>query len=179
VSASTLRRAGVIAAAVIVTLGGLYALQAVLSARDDATFDTAAGPGQSFPDLGARHLRPGEAPGGDYNSDPPTSGPHVPLAVRRQSGPLVDDQILHALESGNVVIVTAGGPQAEVRALAREVAGPFTPELAAAGQTVLLTARPGTEGVTALAWRHMQQVDQPGDPRLREFVEFWLGRGVG
>ena len=59
-----------------------------------------------------------------------------------------------------------------------EVSGPFDPELAAAGQAVILAKRPGLEGVQALAWRRRLIANGPDDPKLQEFAEAWLGQGA-
>jgi hypothetical protein len=69
-------------------------------------------------------------------------------------------------------------PPPGLAALARSQAGPFSPALAAAGQAVLLARRPGTTGLTALAWTHMVRVRSAGDPALRAFIEDRLGRGA-
>ena len=51
--------------------------------------------------------------------------------------------------------------------------------MAAAGQQVNLARREGVGPVTAAAWRRLLRVDDPSDPRLREFAEAWIGRGAG
>ena len=48
---------------------------------------------------------------------------------------------------------------------------PFDPELAAAGQAVILAERPGLGGVQALAWRHRLKLSGPDDPKPHEFIE--------
>jgi hypothetical protein len=175
------RRALGVALTVVVALAGGIALLVFFTARDDAPVEQAQppAPGQAFADLGARHLPPSQRGRARYNSQPPTSGPHVAEPVRRDGVVLTDDQILHALESGNVVLVYGTGrPPPEVRALAREAAGgPFDPALVEAGQAVLLARRPGTAGVVGLAWRHLLRARSASDPALRRFVEHWLGRG--
>jgi hypothetical protein len=149
------------------------------SSRDKSTFSAGAGPGQAFPDLGRRHLRPGERPGVAYNSSPPTSGPHVAAAVRRDATALSDDQVLQALETGDVVLVYGTPrPPAALRSLVADLAGPFDPALAASGQAAILARRAGTRGVVALAWRHLLRATSPGDPRLRDFVDYWLGHAT-
>jgi hypothetical protein len=173
------RVAGRFASAVI-ALAAVAGLVAVLVARDDPDLSPAgqAGPGQLLPDRGARHLRPGERAPAAAGTAPPTSGPHVPVAVRRTGAPLSDDQLLHAIELGNVVILHAPGQdQAALLGLAEQVAGPFAPALAASGQAVIVAPRPGVRGVTAVGWRHRQVVATAADPALRRFVEFHLGRG--
>ena len=74
----------------------------------------------------------------------------------RDRAELSDDQLLQALEVGNVVFMY-GAPQPPrgLGAIADGVGGPFTPALAASGQAVILARRPGTHGVIALAWTHM------------------------
>jgi hypothetical protein len=98
--------------------------------------------------------------------------------VRRDATELSTDQILHALEQGNVVLVYgSGSPPPGLRRLAEDVSGgPFDPALVPAGQSVLLARRPGTNGVVALAWRHLLRAPAANDPELARFAEFWLGR---
>ena len=150
------------------------------SSRDDPDLAPAgqAGPGQLLPDRGARHLPPGQRAPAGAGSAPPTSGPHVPMAVRRTGAPLSDDQLLHAVELGNVVILHAPGQdQDDLLGLAEQIAGPFDPTLAATGQAVIVAPRPGVRGVVAVGWRRRQAASSAADPALRRFVESYLGRG--
>ena len=181
------RRAAGAIATVVVALAGGIALLLFFVARDDAPVDKGSeqaadvkGPGQAFPDQGAEHVSPAQARAADYNSDPPTSGPHVPESISRDQTRLGNDQILHALETGNVVLVYgAKKPSRRLQALAEEASGgPFDPALADAGQSVILARKAGTDGVIALAWRHRLRVPNSRDPELLRFVEFWLGRGA-
>ncbi len=156
---------GIVAAAV-----ALLALVLILGGRDEAEVGTAQGPGELRPDRGAAHGSPARAAG----DEPPTSGTHRPDLVTRDRRPLTDDQLIHALELGNVVILAARiGP--ELAALQDEVAGPFDAEVAAAGQAVILARHDGP--TTALAWRRLLRTDDPAE--LQAFAEEWLGRGVG
>ena len=170
-----MRRLGLVAAGVVIAVGGLIALALAFNARDDAPLSGAAeGPGEVQPDRGAGHDGPAEVDG------LPTSGPHRPDLVTRDRRRLTDDQIIHALELGNVVVLyEAPEPDASLLALQEEVSGPFDAELAAAGQAVIPARRAGAGAATALAWRRALQADDPADPRLLEFTEAWLGRGLG
>jgi hypothetical protein len=156
-------------AGVLLAIAGAIALLALFGARDDPEVASAPeGPGELQPDRGSGHG------GAAAVEDPwPTSGPHRPDLVARDRRQLTDDQILHALELGNVVIV-AEDP-AELAGVQRTVAGPFDAEIAAAGQAVILARRDGP--TAALAWRRALQSDDP--EALREFAEAWLGRGLG
>lgn len=134
--------------------------------------------GLQFFDQGDAVLAPGQ-PHPRYDSDPPTSGPHVSVAVSADDRRLSDNQILSALAAGDVVIVygTPQPPPALV-AVVDSLANPFSPPLAAAGLAVILAQRPGTSGLTALSWTRMVRVGGPSDPALSEFVREWLGHGA-
>jgi hypothetical protein len=169
-----------VVAGVLVLAGGLIALVVAFSSRDDAQVQrAAAGPGRLMPDHGARHL-----PAGEHASVPagtlPTSGPHGVEGITRDARRLSDDQILHGLELGDVVLAYASAtPPPALRRLQRDLTGPFDAELAAAGQAIVLARRNGAGPAAALAWRHELRVSDPADPRLREFAEAWLGRRSG
>jgi hypothetical protein len=161
-----LRRLGLVAAGVVIAVAGLIAMALAFNARDDAPLSGAAqGPGE------LQAVGEGEWP---------TSGDHRRDHVTRDRRELTDDQILSALEVGNVVILYDGrDPAAALTRLQEDVAGPFDAEVAAAGQAVILARRAGAGPATALAWRRVLETDDPQDPRLREFTEAWLGRGLG
>ena len=161
------------------SVGLIVALSGFFASRDQAGVSGgAAGPGQAFADLGHATLRPGQAAPA-YDSDPPTSGSHLPAPVLRDGTSLSDDQLLQALQAGDVVIFFgARSAPAGLARLARSVAPPFTPALAATGDAVILAPRAGTTGIVAAAWTHLLRVQSPADPALEAFVAFWLGRGA-
>jgi hypothetical protein len=139
---------------------------------------SSSGPGIAVKDMGDAHLKPGERPP-RYDSNPPTSGPHVQVGVRKDRAVLSDNQLLEALELGDVVLVYGSpAPPAGLEGVARANAAPFTPNLASAGQAVVLARRPGTPGVVGLAWAHLIRVATPAAPPLRQFIGYWLGRGA-
>jgi len=174
------RRLLVLVLGAVLVTGGVLVLLLAFSARDDAGVGagTPAGPGQLQKDLGSRHLEPTQHVPLEGLTDPPTSGAHhdrLPTA----EGRLSPDEILHSLELGDVILFYDGArPPAALRSLQRDVSGPFDPEVAAAGQQVILARRDGAGAVTATAWRRLLRADDPADPRLREFAEAWIGRGA-
>ena len=172
-------RLAIVLASLALAAGLIALLSGFFAARDQAGVSgTVGGPGQAFADQGHATLRPGR-PRPRYDSDPPTSGPHVREPARHDEARLNDDQILQALEVGDVVIVYGTrDPPPGLLAFADSVAPRFSQALAAAGQAVILVHRPRYPGVAALAWAHLLRVSGPDDPRLRQFVEFWLGRGA-
>ena len=134
--------------------------------------------GTQFKDLGDAHL-PAGAPHPAYDSDPPTSGAHVPVAVARDGAVLSVDQLLQALSLGDVVVMySSRQPPKGLTALADSITAPFSPALAASGQAVILARRPGTVGLLGLAWTRLVHVRSVTDPQLRSFILFWLGRGA-
>ena len=170
----------IVAAALAIAIGVIALLSGGLVAGNDtpgiAGSDT--GPGTAFRDLGDANLRPGQ-PVPAYDSTPPTSGPHVPQPVTADRTQLNDNQLLTALEVGDVVFMYGTRtPSRTLTEAARAVAPPFTPQLAASGQAVVLASMPGIPGIAALAWGHMLRTGSPADPALRSFAQFWLGRGA-
>jgi Protein of unknown function (DUF3105) len=160
-----------IIAVVLVVAAGVAGLLLVFSARDEGQIEASptSGPGELQADLGAAHDGPAEAGG------LPTSGTHQPELVTRDRRPLTNDQLIHALELGNVVILYEDRrPPAELVRLQEEVTGPFDAEVAAAGQSIILARHPGP--TTALAWRRALESDDP--ERLSDFADAWLGEGV-
>jgi Protein of unknown function (DUF3105) len=147
-----------------------------VTGRDDSSVAGPDGPGELQPNRGASHSGRAEASG----DDPPTSGTHEPRLVTRDRRPITDDQLIHALELGDVVILyDARRPPAALERLQEDVmGGPFDAEVAAAGQAVILARRAGAGPATALAWRRILRADDPSDSNLRDFTEFWLGRGL-
>ena len=170
---------GILLASLALSAGLIAALSGFFAGRDQPGLSRSTGPpGQAFRDLGHAHLAPGHARV-RYDSDPPTSGPHAPELVLHDETPLNDDQLLEALELGDVLILYGGPtPPTGLAALARTVSYSFTPAVAAAGQAVILVPQRGTVGLIGLAWTHVIRVSRADDPRLRQFAAFWLGRGA-
>ena len=83
------------------------------------------------------------------------------------------------LAQGNVVLTyRQSGQREKLRALAEDIAGPPDQALVHAGQAVLVQARPsGGGGVVAKAYRRRFETASPDDPKLQDFIDYWLGRG--
>jgi hypothetical protein len=175
-----LERLAIVIAAFVLAVGIIALLSGGLLAGRDAPGITGQGTGIGtvYRDLGDMHLHPRELHP-PYDSVPPTSGAHVPVPVTRDGAAISDDQLLQALETGDVVFLY-GGPRtpAGLAALATSVAPPFTPGLAAAGQAVILARRPGTTGIVGVAWTRLVHVSSAADPLLAAFARFALGRGA-
>jgi hypothetical protein len=98
----------------------------------------------------------------------PATGPGTPRAAGAR--PVV--------ARGNVVLLFSDEREtAALRALALDTGGPATPALEAAGQAVVVRRQPGLRvAVVGLTRERRLDAAGPDDPRLRRFVEYWLGR---
>jgi Protein of unknown function (DUF3105) len=175
-----LERTAIVVAALAISVGVIALLSGGLLAGSDnpGISGNGAALGVRFRDLGHIHLIPGSLHP-VYDSEPPTSGAHVPVPVKRDETGITVDQLLQALEVGNVVILYGtSSPPPGLRALADAVSAPFTPALAASGQAVILARRPGTHGLVALAWTRLLKAASARDPNLRSFAQQWLGHGA-
>jgi hypothetical protein len=133
------------------------------------------------------------------NDGATTSGPAAAAPGQRHDDPA---RYARDLRTGDVVLeVLDAREHPGARALARSVAGPDDPALRAAGQAVILdppsVANPANLGtaqrdcatvggaatdcpaIVAYAHGRALAVASAGDPRLRGFVEYWLGRSSG
>jgi len=117
-------------------------------------------------------------------SDAPT-GPGERVADRcpAQPAPVLHDrrrlsraQLETALAQGNVVFTYRGGaPGTGLRAVQRDLSGPFDAEIAAAGQAVILARGAKDE---ARAWGRRLAAGASDEAALRDFADAWLGRGA-
>jgi hypothetical protein len=86
------------------------------------------------------------------------------------------------LANGNVILTYRRAEDgATLRELAEETAGPPDPALEEAGAAVLVLRRPNQSAgqVVGHAVGRRIVTESADDPRLRDFVEYWLGRGGG
>jgi hypothetical protein len=79
---------------------------------------------------------------------------------------------------GNVVLLYSDERlTSDLRRLAADIGGPPDKALVAAGQAVIVSHRLNQRvPVTAVTATHRLDAGAPGDPALRAFVEYWLGR---
>ena len=171
----------IVLVALAIAVGVIALLSGGLAGGNDTpgiTLHTGAqAPGTAYRDQGDRHLAAGAAHPA-YDSSPPTSGPHVPVAIRRNGAAITDDQLLQALSLGDVVLLySTRQPPRGLQALADRVAPHFTPPLAAGGQAVILARRRGLSQITAVAWTRMLRSDDA--VALQAFAGHWLGHGAG
>ena len=173
-----MRRTLTVIVGALVVLAGIGGLLLFAQSRDSGELTggaEATGPGQLHEDRGARH---GAAAPEVSAAELPTSGEHAAALLARDQTDLTGDEWLHALELGNVIIAYGSDEPGEALLGLQEDLGPYDPELAAAGQSVVLAHVDGLAEPTAVAWRRTLEFQDPAAPEVREFVEAWLGTGA-
>ncbi len=158
------RRLGWLAAAVAAGLvsGGAWYLYAGVWAPP---------PGEFVPSLGNAHIQTAETPHVPYNSDPPTSGPHLPYIAPwgLHTKPLPKELQVHNLEDGGVVVNYR--PECEAQVLE-----PLKAVVARYRERVLLTPYPGLDRCIALtAWTRIDKFDQLDERRVVRFIDAYRG----
>jgi hypothetical protein len=132
---------------------------------------------QTFTDQGQQHID-ASAPLPDYNSNPPTSGPHAatpaPCGIYRQ--PVPDLNQVHDLEHGVVVIQYGPGTTDEERQQLEDFARD-------AGTHVIVAPREGMDQKIAVtAWTRLMTMDEVDVAALEgfwgQFAQLGPERGV-
>lgn len=127
----------------------------------------------ALPSLEREHI-PDGASRPDYNSNPPTSGPHYanPANVRFYSQELPDEQLVHNLEHGHVWISYKPDLSPEVIKVLRGFAG---------GNTIITPRSANDFDVALAAWGRLDKfnlVDNIVDKqRIRDFILRYQNRG--
>jgi hypothetical protein len=132
----------------------------------------AAPPGVPMPDQGNRHIKTAEDPHVPYNSDPPTSGPHLPYIAPWgvHTTPIVKELQVHNLEDGGVMVqynCPSGCPDLveKLAAIVRQ-----HPE------HVILAPYPGMKTRIALtAWTRLDAFDEFDASRVSRFIKTYKG----
>jgi hypothetical protein len=132
-------------------------------------------PENHIPELKREHVPEGTRV--KYNSNPPTSGPHY--AVEAQwaiyNKPPVDEQLVHNLEHGGVIISynpdrIKGEELEQIKAQARK--------LSAINPRIIVTPRPKMDTAIALtAWGYLQKLDSYDPEAVKAFYDAHIARG--
>lgn len=131
---------------------------------------TADLPGVKMPDQGNVHLRSAADPHEPYNSDPPTSGPHLPYIAPWgvHTRPIQRELQVHNLEDGGVV-VQYNCECPELVARLRDVVQKYDKQ-------VILAPYPEMKSKIALtAWTRIETLAEFDEARVRRFIEAYRG----
>jgi hypothetical protein len=127
-------------------------------------------PGVKFPDQGNRHLQSESEPHEPYNSDPPTSGPHLPYLAPWgiHTRPIPRELQVHNLEDGGVLV--------QYNCECPEVVEQLRKIVQSYDRYVILAPYPGMKSRIALtAWTRMDTMEEVDERRIRRFIEAYRG----
>ena len=127
-------------------------------------------PGVQFADQGNLHVPSADTPHVQYNSEPPTSGPHLPYIAPWgvHTRLIVRELQVHNLEDGGVVVqYNCECPDlvAKLKAIVDKY-----------DKQVILAPYPGMQHKIALtAWTRLDTMDELDEGRITRFIEAYRG----
>jgi hypothetical protein len=131
-------------------------------------------PGEFVKSLGNRHISEAEVGLITYNSDPPTSGPHLPnianWGVSRE--PITKELQVHNLEDGGVMVqYNCPAASQECQTLVEKLAG----IVRRYSRNVILAPYPGMKEKMALtAWSRIDKFNDFDENRIVRFIEAYI-----
>ncbi|MSQ21948.1 MAG: DUF3105 domain-containing protein [Dehalococcoidia bacterium] len=131
-------------------------------------------PGEVFPDQGAQHI-PDNQPFTNYNSVPPTSGPHwgAPAGWGISSSPILNERQVHNLEHGGVMIQYSAADTELVRKLVQ-----FAQKQENFPCFINLAPYPNMPyKIAVTAWGVRDTMDSFDEARLQKFVDTYMSKG--
>jgi hypothetical protein len=127
-------------------------------------------PGAKMPDQGNLHIATETSPHEAYNSDPPTSGPHLPYIAPWgvHTRPIPRELQVHNLEDGGVVV--------QYSCECPEIVAKLRDIVSAHDRYVILAPYPGMKSTIALtAWTRIDTMDTLDEGRVRRFIDAYKG----
>jgi len=129
-------------------------------------------PGVKLADLGNAHIQLATEPHVPYNSDPPTSGPHMPYIAPWgiHTEPIVRELQVHNLEDGGVMVqYHCATPCPDLVAKLTEIVRRYETQ-------VILAPYPGMRTRVALtAWTRLDAFDDLDEARIVRFIRAYRG----
>ena len=127
-------------------------------------------PGEKFADLGNEHIQTASDPHTAYNSEPPTSGPHLPYIAPWgiHTRPIPNELQVHNLEDGGVVV--------QYNCECRDLVAKLKAIVDKYDHQVILAPYPGMKPKIALtAWTRLDTMDELEEGRVTRFIEAYRG----
>jgi hypothetical protein len=150
--------AGIAGVVVVAALVGWFAYRAAADL-----------PGERFPDLGNLHIQTTSDPHAPYNSEPPTSGPHLPYIAPWgvHTRPIPNELQVHNLEDGGVVV--------QYNCTCPELVDKLRGIVSRYDRFVVLAPYPGMKTRIALtAWTRLDRFEEFDETRIR-FIDAYRG----
>jgi hypothetical protein len=133
-------------------------------------------PGERIPIQGADHIPDGQQVS-NYNSDPPTSGPHYasPIPAGFYDAPQEDEYVVHNLEHGHIVISYDCSKLSDCEAVKSQLR-----DLSNSYRNWKVTIIPRENRDAAIgvaAWGWLDKLDAYDESRIRQFIDAWRDKG--
>lgn len=126
-------------------------------------------PGQAMPDQGREHVSAQKVADFKYNSNPPTSGPHLSIWVKPgvYTEPQKEGELIHSLEHGYVVIhYKTRSTQLEDVVREKKL------------KKLILTPDPKIDTTIALtAWTYIDKLNDFDAQRIGRFIDYHRDHG--
>lgn len=133
---------------------------------------------ETFADLGRTHFAAGQVYD-NYNSNPPTSGPHA--GVFEQWGifeqPVPKEIAVHNMEHSGVIVWynCAGGPEPlsdeECSQLKNDLASVVQPAIAGGEMIIMTPYSSMTDQIALTAWQHLDRFNEFDRERVQTFID--------
>jgi hypothetical protein len=127
-------------------------------------------PGALLPDQGNLHIASAESPHVPYNSDPPTSGPHLPYIAPWgvHTRPIARELQVHNLEDGGVLV--------QYNCECPDLVTKLKAIVQRYDKHVILAPYPGMKPRIALtAWTRLDTLEELDEARVKRFIEAYIG----
>ncbi|MGH7313447.1 MAG: DUF3105 domain-containing protein [Candidatus Rokuibacteriota bacterium] len=127
-------------------------------------------PGTSMPDQGNRHIPRATDPHEPYNSDPPTSGSHLPYLAPWgvHTRPIERELQVHNLEDGGVLV--------QYNCECPELVDQLRAIVSTYEKFVVLAPYPTmTHRIALTAWTRIDTLDEFDEGRIRRFIDRYRG----
>ena len=127
-------------------------------------------PGTQIPDQANLHIPRADSPHVPYNSDPPTSGPHLPYIAPWgvHTRPIDRELQVHNLEDGGVVV--------QYNCECPEIVAKLKAIVQRYDKHVVLAPYPGMKPKIALtAWTRIDTMEELDEARVKRFIDAYIG----
>jgi hypothetical protein len=127
-------------------------------------------PGRAVAELGNAHIPTETTPHVPYNTDPPTSGPHLPYIAPWgiHTSPIAKELQVHNLEDGGVMV--------QYNCDCPELVAKLADVVKRYDKFVILSPYPGMKSRIALtAWGRIDELDEFDEQRVVRFIETFRG----
>src|SRR3989344_3075203 len=129
-------------------------------------------PGFAIAELSRDHIPDGQEVA-EYNSNPPTSGPHYaqPADWGVYEQPLLDERLVHNLEHGGIWLSYRDADDTALTAQLRDIADDYTLK-------VIMTPRPENDArIAVAAWGRLLKLESFDREQIEDFIGAFINRG--